>query len=347
MQDQDNLEKEQVRKLFLGGLSTSTDEDRLKEFFGQWGSITDCCVIKKEGKSKGFGFVTYEKSETLDEVLAQRNDKKKITLDGKDVEVKRAIAREETARDPTAKEPTFKVFCGGIKSLEQEDLENYFGQHGEISKVVVPKKKDSDEKRGFAFIIFKDTDPVDKVVNMKSHVINGIQIECKKAFPKDQQRGGPPGRDGGRGGRFGGGGGRFPGGGDYDNYNYGGGYEGTYGGGYSDYGQGSYGGRSGGYGGGYERQGGGYQGYSGGGGGSYSNYGGGGGNDNGFGGGYGYNGFGSNYGGQNSNFGPMRGGSGGGRSFGGGGGGGPYSGGPYQGGGGGGGSSYGAGYGRR
>ena len=55
-------EEEQLRKLFVGGLSFETDDKALNEYFEKYGKITDCVVIREStsGKSKGFGFVTYE-----------------------------------------------------------------------------------------------------------------------------------------------------------------------------------------------------------------------------------------------------------------------------------------------
>ena len=52
---------EHFRKLFIGGLNYVTSEDGLREFYGQWGELTDCVVMKdgQSGKSRGFGFITY------------------------------------------------------------------------------------------------------------------------------------------------------------------------------------------------------------------------------------------------------------------------------------------------
>jgi RNA recognition motif-containing protein len=48
-----------AKKLYVGGLSYSTNEDSLKEYFSQAGAVESCSVImdKFTGRSKGFGFV--------------------------------------------------------------------------------------------------------------------------------------------------------------------------------------------------------------------------------------------------------------------------------------------------
>jgi len=50
-------------KLFVGGLSWGTTEDMLKEAFeSKGGHVTEAKVIKdlETGRSRGFGFVTFE-----------------------------------------------------------------------------------------------------------------------------------------------------------------------------------------------------------------------------------------------------------------------------------------------
>lgn len=54
-------EPEQFRKLFIGGLSLNTTDESLRDFYGQWGTIVDCIVMRDSmtKKSRGFGFVTF------------------------------------------------------------------------------------------------------------------------------------------------------------------------------------------------------------------------------------------------------------------------------------------------
>lgn len=60
-------------KLFIGGLRRDTKEDAFREYFEKFGKLTDCVIIcDKERVSRGFGFVSYESPEILDEVLISR-----------------------------------------------------------------------------------------------------------------------------------------------------------------------------------------------------------------------------------------------------------------------------------
>ncbi|KAK6148617.1 hypothetical protein DH2020_019529 [Rehmannia glutinosa] len=52
-------------KLFIGGLSYSTDDNSLREAFNKYGEVADARVIvdRETGRSRGFGFVTYSSIE--------------------------------------------------------------------------------------------------------------------------------------------------------------------------------------------------------------------------------------------------------------------------------------------
>ena len=53
-------EPEQLWKLFIGGLSFETTDESLRSHFEQWGTLTDCAVMRDPNtkRSRGFGFVT-------------------------------------------------------------------------------------------------------------------------------------------------------------------------------------------------------------------------------------------------------------------------------------------------
>ncbi|KAL6584130.1 hypothetical protein OROMI_003419 [Orobanche minor] len=52
-------------KLFVGGLSWSTDDRSLEEAFNKYGAVVDARVIvdRESGRSRGFGFITYSSVE--------------------------------------------------------------------------------------------------------------------------------------------------------------------------------------------------------------------------------------------------------------------------------------------
>uniref|UniRef100_A0A3P9IM86 RRM domain-containing protein n=2 Tax=Oryzias TaxID=8089 RepID=A0A3P9IM86_ORYLA len=318
-------EPEQLRKLFIGGLSFETTDESLRAHFEQWGTLTDCVVMRDPNskRSRGFGFVTYSSVQEVDAAMSARPHK----VDGRVVEPKRAVSREDSNR-PGAHITVKKIFVGGIKEdTEESHLRDYFQQFGKIEVIDIMTDRNTGKKRGFAFVTFDDHDSVDRIVIQKYHTINSHNCEVRKALTKQEMQSAGMGM---RGGRSSGSGRPY----DYDRgFNQGG--RGRYGDGpyNGNGGDGGYGGGPGGPG-GYNSGNRGYnQGYNQGGGG----YGGNGYDSN----GYGNCGSGNNYNNmghydpQASNFGPMK------NNFGGGGGGGGRNFGGY-----GGGSNNGGGYGR-
>ncbi|XP_028292391.1 heterogeneous nuclear ribonucleoprotein A3 isoform X2 [Gouania willdenowi] len=280
MEDRETKGPEQLRKLFIGGLSFETTEESLRAHFEQWGSLTDCVVMRDPNskRSRGFGFVTYSCVTEVDDAMKARPHK----VDGRVVEPKRAVSREDSSK-PGAHLTVKKIFVGGIKEdTEEYHIREYFEKYGKIECIEIMEERSTGKKRGFCFVTFDDHDTVDKIVAQKFHTINYHNCEVRKALSKQEMnsmsntrgRGGGSGNFMGRGSNFGGGGGNFGRGGyggrggyndDYDNgYGGGGNYNdfGNYGGQQSNYGPmkgNNFGGRNSGgpYGGGYNSGGGG------------------------------------------------------------------------------------------
>lgn len=81
-------------KLFVGGLPQSCSDDILINYFQQYGKITDSVVMKDRitGHSRGFGFVTYEDTSSVDMVMDRYEDHR---MNDKWVEVKRATPQDQ------------------------------------------------------------------------------------------------------------------------------------------------------------------------------------------------------------------------------------------------------------
>ncbi|KAI3380840.1 hypothetical protein SNEBB_002363 [Seison nebaliae] len=176
-------EPEQFRKVFIGGLNFRTDDNTLRSHFEKYGSLVDCVVMKDSHtkRSRGFGFVTYSRSTMVDALMKSRPH----IIDGREVEPKRAMPREESGR-PEVQMTVKKLFIGGIKEgISEEDLRQYFNQYGEILDCVLMTDKETRKPRGFGFVTYSDYDPVDKIILEKHHRIKSIDLDVKKAIPKD------------------------------------------------------------------------------------------------------------------------------------------------------------------
>eukprot|EP00069_Balaena_mysticetus_P002851 bmy_16377T0 len=126
-------EPEQLRKLFIGGLSFETTNGSLRSHFEQWGALTDCVVMRDpntkrsrgfglvpyatvesmgkievieimtdrgSGKKRGFAFVTFDDHDSVDKIVIQKYH----TVNGHNCEVRKALCKREMAVLHSAKE---------------------------------------------------------------------------------------------------------------------------------------------------------------------------------------------------------------------------------------------------
>ena len=60
-------------KIFVGGIRPELSDEEIKAFFAQFGSITECemPMDKMKNQRKNFCFITFEREETMKEVLKE------------------------------------------------------------------------------------------------------------------------------------------------------------------------------------------------------------------------------------------------------------------------------------
>lgn len=184
-------------KLFIGGIPWETSDEKLKEYFGKYGEVVQAVVMrdKTTGRPRGFGFVVFSDPSVLDAVLHEEH-----IIDGRTVEAKRALSREEqhsTSRTGNSNAnsgagssgvyfKTKKIFVGGLPStLTEKEFRQYFESYGHVTDVVIIYDQNTQRPRGFGFISFDTEDAVDGVLHKTFHELNGKQVEVKRALPKD------------------------------------------------------------------------------------------------------------------------------------------------------------------
>ncbi|XP_002532010.2 heterogeneous nuclear ribonucleoprotein 1 [Ricinus communis] len=180
-------------KLFIGGISWDTNEERLKEYFGSFGEVVEAVIMKDRttGRARGFGFVVF-----ADAAVAERVIMEKHNIDGRMVEAKKAVPRDDqnilnrstgsSIHGSPGPGRTRKIFVGGLASTVTEtDFRKYFEQYGTITDVVVMYDHNTQRPRGFGFITYDSEEAVDKVLMKTFHELNGKMVEVKRAVPKE------------------------------------------------------------------------------------------------------------------------------------------------------------------
>ncbi|KAK5684353.1 hypothetical protein LTS10_004221 [Elasticomyces elasticus] len=194
--------------MFIGGLNWETTDENMKQYFSQFGDVVECTVMRDgaTGRSRGFGFLTFRDPKVVNTVMVKEH-----TLDGKLIDPKRAIPRDEQER-------TAKIFVGGVsQDASQEDFAGFFRGFGNVLDATLMMDKETGRPRGFGFVTFDSEAAVDRTLEGPLSIC-GKGIEVKRAQPRGDMRegdSGPKKFGGGRGGRDGGGFGDRGGGGGF------------------------------------------------------------------------------------------------------------------------------------
>ena len=230
-------ENEDERKLFVGGLPQDAKENDVRSHFETFGEIqtVNLKTDPNTGRSRGFAFVVYKASSTLEKAVAQAEH----LIKGKAVAVKKAQAKQG------------KVYVGKLKGENtEEDIKEFFTTFGTVVSVEHPYDKVKGEKKNFCFVTFEKEETAKKLLKDGTVNFKGNELDIKKVTPKADPRmmQGPMYNQRGRGGHQGAWGGHqgqgYGWGGGQGDYGWGGGQ-----GGYGGYGYDSYYGGGGGWGG--------------------------------------------------------------------------------------------------
>ncbi|KAJ0963550.1 hypothetical protein J5N97_028672 [Dioscorea zingiberensis] len=183
-------------KLFIGGISWDTDEARLREYFSNFGEVLEAVIMKDRttGRARGFGFIVFS-----DPAVAERVVMDKHMIDGRMVEAKKAVPRDDqnilnknsnSVHSSPSPARTKKIFVGGLpSSITDIEFKRYFLQFGPIADVIVMYDHSTQRPRGFGFITFESEDAVDKALLKTFHELNGKMVEVKRAVPKEMSPG--------------------------------------------------------------------------------------------------------------------------------------------------------------
>ena len=106
-----------------------------------------------------------------------------------------------------------RLYVGNLPySITSEELQEMFGQHGNVTSAQVVSDRETGRSKGFGFVeMSTDEEATSAIENLNGKDMGGRSLTVNEARPKEERSGGGGG-GGGRGG-YGGGGGRSGGGG--------------------------------------------------------------------------------------------------------------------------------------
>uniref|UniRef100_A0A7S4BYW7 Polyadenylate-binding protein n=1 Tax=Chrysotila carterae TaxID=13221 RepID=A0A7S4BYW7_CHRCT len=184
--------------VFTKNVPVEWDDEQLKEFFAQCGTIKSAVVMKSnEGKPRGFGFVNFAEHAEAAKAIEELNGKE---VNGKPIFVGRAQKKRERERELRDKFEQLKLeraskFSGVnlyVKNLDDgiddEKLREAFAPFGNISSAKV-MSDDKGVSRGFGFVCFGATEEATKAVaEMNGHILGNKPLYVALAQRKDERK---------------------------------------------------------------------------------------------------------------------------------------------------------------
>jgi nucleolin len=210
----------------------ATDENRLRDEFSQFGTVTDVFLPMERGtqRPRGFGFVTLSTRDAAEKAISKMDQ---AQVDGRTIRVNESRPKGSGGSDRKSLGPggdggfnssgkeEVKLYVGNLAfDTAEEQIRQLFEQHGKVIDCFLPTDRDSGKVRGFAFVTMPSADAEKACLKLNGYEMDGRALRVNEAQPKGGDGGG------GRGGYSG-------------SYNDGYG-SGGYGGGYSDRGTGGY-----------------------------------------------------------------------------------------------------------
>jgi len=190
--------------VYVKNIPEDVTDDEFKAKFEEVGPVTSCVIMKdNEGKSKGFGFVNFEKHEDAAKGVEELNDYEwegKTNAEGKKLFVSRAQKKAERHAELRMKftklRNDFAAQYQGvnlyIKNLDDEFgdewLKKEFSPFGTITSARA-MRDDKGNHKGFGFVCFTTPEEATKAVTeMHGRVYGSKPIYVALAQPREVRR---------------------------------------------------------------------------------------------------------------------------------------------------------------
>lgn len=195
---QNGVDFSKYTNIYAKNLDLSTKSDDIRKLFSRFGQINSCVIMSDaDGKSKGFGFINFEKPESAKQAVEEMNGQ---MVDGKVIYVGRAQKKsereaelkakfEQLKMERMAKEAGVNLYIKNLDdSYDDEKLRAEFVAFGNITSAKV-MRDDKGTSKGFGFVCFTTPEEATKAItDMNGKMLANKPIYVALAQRKDVRR---------------------------------------------------------------------------------------------------------------------------------------------------------------
>lgn len=188
-----NEATEGFRKLYVGALGPNTTERSLEQYFGSYGKVSYCQVVRdrETGMTKGFGFVTMLEPAMCQKILAEsvhvvdtRTIRVSLTHSTKTYDWKPPNPRKHEEKIELIHEVANidvregRVYVGPLPdNVSPNILASHFSQYGIVASTNVSRAVHNTMKKNFGVVSFRETMPVKRVLQNPRHFLNEQYVD--------------------------------------------------------------------------------------------------------------------------------------------------------------------------
>uniref|UniRef100_A0A8C5Q9F4 Polyadenylate-binding protein n=1 Tax=Leptobrachium leishanense TaxID=445787 RepID=A0A8C5Q9F4_9ANUR len=177
--------------VYIKNFGEDMDDERLKEMFGKYGTLLVKVMTDESGKSKGFGFVSFERHEDAQKAVDEMNGK---DMNGKAIYVGRAQKKverqtelkrkfEQMKQDRITRYQGVNLYVKNLDDgIDDERLRKEFSPFGTITSAKV--MMEGGRSKGFGFVCFSSPEEATKAVTE----MNGRIVATKPLYVALAQR---------------------------------------------------------------------------------------------------------------------------------------------------------------
>ncbi|XP_066125652.1 polyadenylate-binding protein 4 isoform X8 [Saccopteryx bilineata] len=183
--------------VYIKNFGEEMDDESLKELFSQFGKTLSVKVMRDpSGKSKGFGFVSYEKHEDANKAVEEMNGKEisgKVIFVGraqKKVERQAELKRkfEQLKQERISRYQGVNLYIKNLDdTIDDEKLRKEFSPFGSITSAKV--MLEDGRSKGFGFVCFSSPEEATKAVTeMNGRIVGSKPLYVALAQRKEERK---------------------------------------------------------------------------------------------------------------------------------------------------------------
>ncbi|KAG9450650.1 hypothetical protein H6P81_010615 [Aristolochia fimbriata] len=180
---------ETARRLYVGNIPRTVDNEQLKKIFEEHGSVEKAEVMydKYTKRSRRFGFVTMSTVEDANVAIEKLND---TEVGGRQIKVN-VTEKPLPSLDfplPLAEESNFvdspyKVYVGNLaKTVTSDTLTKFFSEKGKVLSAKVSRVPGTSKSSGYGFVSFSSDEEVEAAItDFNNALLEGQPIRVNRA----------------------------------------------------------------------------------------------------------------------------------------------------------------------